>query len=177
MRTDDFFIVTGGPGAGKTALIEALAAAGHRMMPEAGRAIIVARNAMRAPPADPQLFGELMLSWEIRSHGEAMAGHGSCFFDRGVPELAGYFRLMGLPVPAHVQRAAALWKYNPTVFIAPPWRDIFVNDAERRQDFEEAVRTHDFVADAYLRQGYRLEKLPLGPVSERVSFVLAKIAT
>jgi predicted ATPase len=38
--TAAFHIITGGPGAGKTTLIDALAAEGIRHMPEAGRAII-----------------------------------------------------------------------------------------------------------------------------------------
>jgi predicted ATPase len=36
----DFYIITGGPGSGKSTLIEALAAEGFHHMPEAGRAII-----------------------------------------------------------------------------------------------------------------------------------------
>lgn len=35
-----FIVITGGPGSGKTTLIEALARAGFQTMPEAGRAII-----------------------------------------------------------------------------------------------------------------------------------------
>jgi predicted ATPase len=38
--TDRFFIVTSGPGSGKSTLIDALAARGISSMPEAGRAII-----------------------------------------------------------------------------------------------------------------------------------------
>ncbi|TIV93045.1 MAG: ATPase, partial [Mesorhizobium sp.] len=37
---DHLFVVTGGPGSGKTSLIEALALKGIQHMPEAGRAII-----------------------------------------------------------------------------------------------------------------------------------------
>ena len=40
METDGLFVITGGPGSGKTTLIEALAAAGVATSPEVGRAII-----------------------------------------------------------------------------------------------------------------------------------------
>lgn len=36
--TDHFIVITGGPGLGKSTLIDALAAQGLRHMPEAGRA-------------------------------------------------------------------------------------------------------------------------------------------
>lgn len=46
-RFRNFFVFTGGPGAGKTSVIEALAAAGLTCMPEAGRQII--RDQMQLP--------------------------------------------------------------------------------------------------------------------------------
>lgn len=39
-RDNRFIVFTGGPGAGKTSVIEALRSAGHRCSAEAGRAII-----------------------------------------------------------------------------------------------------------------------------------------
>src|SRR3546814_4860653 len=39
---------------------------------------------------------------------------------RSVPDVAGYLRLCGLPVPAHVSQAADLFRYQPRVFIAVP---------------------------------------------------------
>lgn len=45
-RSSALFVVTGGPGAGKTTLIAALAAAGLATMQEAGRAVIREKSAM-----------------------------------------------------------------------------------------------------------------------------------
>ena len=72
----DFHIITGGPGSGKTTLIDALAAQGFHHMPEAGRAIIrdqIAIGGGALPWADRGAFAELMLSWELRSWHEAHA--------------------------------------------------------------------------------------------------------
>ena len=72
-------VVTGGPGSGKTTLIEALAAAGHRVMPEAGRAVIreqLAAGGQGLPWADRGLFAALMLERDRRSHAQALAGGG-----------------------------------------------------------------------------------------------------
>ncbi|WP_321163363.1 MULTISPECIES: AAA family ATPase [unclassified Sphingomonas] len=60
-----FHIITGGPGSGKTTLIDALAAEGIRHMPEAGRAIIrdqVAIGGSALPWADRAAFADLMLA-------------------------------------------------------------------------------------------------------------------
>lgn len=173
-----FFVITGGPGSGKTSLIAAFERAGYASSVEAGRAIIqdqVAIGGHALPWNEPALFAELMLSCELRSYHLAKSWHGPVFFDRGVPDVIGYLRLMGLAVPEHMKRAAGLFRYNPRVFIAPPWEEIFRTDGERRQDFAEAVRTYEAMVSAYGECGYELMEVPRAPVAERMRFVLGEI--
>ena len=63
-------------------------------------------------------------------------------FDRGIPDVIGYLRLCGLPVPATVLKAAEQRRYARRVFIAPPWPAIFEQDAERKQTLAEAEAIH-----------------------------------
>ncbi|OJB38153.1 ATPase [Burkholderia ubonensis] len=170
-----FFVVTGGPGSGKSTLIDALERAGFARSQEAGRGVIqdqVAVDGPALPWRDRSAFAELMLGWEMRSHHLARQARGPVFFDRGVPDVIGYLRLSGLAVPAHAEAAARRFRYHRRVFIAPPWPDIYTQDAERRQDFGEAVRTYDAMVECYASYGYRLIELPRARVKARVRFVL-----
>lgn len=172
------FVVTGGPGAGKTTLLATLAAAGHAIAPEAGRAIIRGQLAIDGPALpwrDRALFAELMLNFDLRSYHEAQARAAPVFFDRGVPDSIGYLRLCGLPVPDHVDRAARAFRYAGIVFAAPPWREIYAQDAERKQDFAEAERTYEAVTGAYRDHGYELVELPRADVEARIAFVLERV--
>ena len=56
-NTEHMIVVTGGPGSGKSSLIDAMAQRGFRTMPEAGRAIatIVASTRARTRPFRPEL--------------------------------------------------------------------------------------------------------------------------
>ncbi|RQR47942.1 ATPase [Burkholderia sp. Bp9126] len=170
-----FFVVTGGPGSGKSTLIDALERAGFARSQEAGRGVIqdqMAVDGRALPWRDPAAFAELMLSWEMRSHRLARHARGPVFFDRGVPDVIGYLRLSGLAVPAHAEAAARRFRYHRRVFIAPPWPEIYTQDTERRQDFDEAVRTYEAMVDCYVSYGYRLVELPRANVKARVRFVL-----
>lgn len=175
---DHMFVVTGGPGSGKSSLIDALSRRGLHTMPEAGRAIIrdqVGIGGTALPWADRTLFAELMLGWELRSWHEAAAGGAPVLMDRGIPDVLGYLTLCGLPVPAHVEAAARTHHYNRRVFLAPHWDAIFTQDAERRQDRQEAEATGRIMAETYTRLGYRIIELPLAGIEARADFVADRL--
>jgi predicted ATPase len=79
---------------------------------------------------------------------------------------------MNIPAPEHMQKAAWEFCYNRTVFIAPPWREIFHQDVERKQDFVEAQRTYEALASTYTSLACQLVELPCTGVSARCEFIL-----
>jgi len=170
-----FYVITGGPGSGKTSLIEALRARGFHCAAEAGREIIqdqVKIDGRALPWRDPLLFAELMLSCDLRSYRQAELSSGPVFFDRGIPDIAGYLRLMNLPVPPHLQNAVQSFSYNRTVFVAPPWPEIFRQDQERKQDLDEAQRTYQALTATYKALSCELVELPRFSIADRCQFVL-----
>jgi predicted ATPase len=171
---DQMFVVTGGPGSGKTTLVTALAACGFSTMPEAGRAIIqqqIAIGGTALPWSNRLAFAELMLEMDIRSYRGAEELRGPVIFDRGIPDVLGYLRVSGVPVPARIEEAARKFRYHRRVFLAPPWPAIFGQDEERKQSIAEAEATCDAMVDVYSSLGYELLVLPLIPVDERIEFV------
>jgi predicted ATPase len=172
-------VVTGGPGSGKTTLIDALAAAGVATSPEVGRAVIreeLAVGGDALPWGDERAFAERMIGRECAAHAAALARAEPVVLDRGVPDVVGFLRVSCLPVPDHVDRAARTHRYNPRVFLAPFWADIYVHDAERIQPASLARATEAVMRDTYTGYGYRLVELPRASVAERVAFVLAELA-
>ncbi|MGA0603613.1 AAA family ATPase [Caulobacter sp. KR2-114] len=168
---EDLVVLTGGPGAGKTTLIAELQRRGHRARPESARRILKDQalfGGRATGPTDPALFAETIMAWEVRTWVEEQACEGRVFFDRAVPEAAA---MLGLPPPAHFARAAARFRFARRVFIAPPWRAIYVQDEERTQTWDEALATDAACRAAYAFFGYELVELPLANVAARADFV------
>jgi predicted ATPase len=108
----------------------------------------------------------------LLSHGGA--AEGACVF-RPRRTRSGWLPALVEPTGARVFREGSeTFRYNHSVFIAPAWREIFQQDRERKQDFDEAVRTYEVLVGTYKALGYELIELPRVPVAERVRFVLQK---
>ncbi|MFA7263576.1 MAG: AAA family ATPase [Caulobacter sp.] len=168
-------VITGCSGGGKSTLLAELARRGHRVFPEPGRQIVKEQDWIGgdALPWDaPAKFAELALSRGLNQRITAATAGGLAFFDRGIVEPLSGLEQLGLPVPAHFRRAAQVCRYDETVFVAPPWPEIFRADAERRHGFDEAVAEYGPLTAAYARLGYRLVELPKVEVAARADFVL-----
>lgn len=175
----NLFVLTGGPGSGKTSVIEALRAAGHGCIDEAGRAIIrrqIASGGDTLPWSDRVLYAEAMLRRDLENYHQHSTNSGPVFFDRGIPDIVGYLRLEGLPVPEAMMRTAKDLRYANTVFLFPPWPEIFTQDEERKQTPAVAEKTHQAMAAIYGELGYHMIDVPKAPVEDRKAFILAAAA-
>ena len=169
------FVIAGGPGSGKSTLLQALADAGEICYEEASRTLIreqLARKGRLLPWGDLWGFAQ-ECGTRMQTQLADSAQRGRCFFDRGLPDLIGYLSHGGHDAP-DAWRAASNG-YAPVVFFAPPWREIYVNDAERPQSFEEAQELSIHIRRAYLDYGFHLVELVASPVPNRLEQVLGCI--
>ena len=67
------------------------------------------------------------------------------------------------------------YPYFSKVFVLPPWKEIYVNDAERDHTFEHAEWVDRITQEWYRRCGYEVVEVPVGPVEQRCSFVLRAV--
>lgn len=170
------FIVTGGPGTGKTTALDELAQLGVRIVPEVARQLIqdqMLTSGPALPWLDRKLFADAMLQRSIESfRREGPSSLGFC--DRGIPDTLCYCRLCGLDESAALE-AAKQYRYAKLVFYAPPWQDIYCNDSERRQGFQEAFETGLLLKQIYEECGYEVVDLPLASAKERANVMLESV--
>ncbi len=174
LEKPNFFVFTGGPGVGKTSLIRRLQATGELVVEETARAVIreqVDAGGRGVPWIDARLFGDLCVARDIAIF-ESMAGETRrVFFDRGILDSHGG---NGVPPSPAIIEAVRRYRYNPTVFVFPPWPEIYETDAERRQGWVEAEATFGQIMSRLPALGYTPLVGPTGDLGPRAAFVLAR---
>ena len=171
-------VFAGGPATGKTSMIQALENKGYNCLHEVSRQVTLdARKAgiKQMFVTDPLLFSEKLLEGRV----EQCIAASQCkevftFLDRGLPEVVAYLDRNKVVYPEHFEKACRTHRYDH-VFIFPPWEDIYTQDSERYEDFEEAVKIYPYLKAAYEKFGYKNIILPKDSIENRISFVLDHI--
>lgn len=169
------YIITGGPGSGKTSIIESLSRLGYTTFSEVSRTLI--RQQMQLehgvlPWKNMKAFANLALDQMTQQYHNATSIDKLCFFDRGIPDILGYLQFSKQRPSSEILKIAADHIYAPVVFICPPWSEIYVNDPERPQTFEDALDLFWCIKNAYETLHYTIVEVPLDTVSARTQFIL-----
>lgn len=170
------YVLTGGPGVGKTTLLSALSAGGIATVPEVARAIIKQQLASGGDALlwkNKERYTDLMLESSIRDYTRVIEKQPkeTHFFDRSVIDAVCYAEMIGYSISPSVVQAVSTCQYHPTVFILPPWQEISETDTERKQTWEEAVFTYQQLKLVYARYGYETIDVPIGSIEDRIRFI------
>ncbi|TVZ28548.1 putative ATPase [Gillisia sp. Hel_I_86] len=168
-------VITGGPGTGKSSIINYLESQGHFCLHEISRQITLEAQQQGIKQLfleKPLLFSEKLLQARINQHQEAVQlPRGQIFLDRGIPDVVAYMDYLGTPYPAKFTLACKNHKYDK-IFLLPPWEEIYTSDNERYESFEQALIIHEHLKNSYITYGYNPIEVPKGTVLKRSSFII-----
>ena len=174
---NNFIIITGGPGGGKSTLLESLSRQGFRYIPETGRAIIAERvNKGLTPRPGLKEFAKEMFERDITHYLANQHIADTLFFDRSFLDSASLMHQVDKMSFKIISEVLQTYRFNERVFITPPWKEIYCNDNERDQTFEEAIEVYERLHHWYELNNYKVVVLPKSAVEDRSRFVLNKIS-
>lgn len=166
---------------GKTTLLNKLQNRGVITVPEIARGLVKEQQAINGealPWKNKKLYMDTMFQRSIESYEKAVTHHkgkGPVFFDRGFLDALCYASLEGISIDQEMKTLSETKRYNSEVFIFPPLIDIYQTDAQRKQDWNEAVFTYNKMIQTYRGYQYDLTEVPKTSVEERADFILDHI--
>lgn len=174
-RPTNWYVITGGPGSGKTSTINLLKAKGYKTTIEHARHYIdtqlVKGKTVEEVRKNQRLFQQGILEMQIEQEVE-IAPDEVVFLDRAIPDALAYYRFLNLELDNVLTDALRKASYKK-VFVL----DLLplVQDYARREDEAAQKRIQDLLIDVYSSLHFPLVRVPVLPVEERVDFILKNL--
>jgi predicted ATPase len=172
-------VLIGGPGTGKTTIINELIKRNFYCMPEVSREVILKAKKQGVDQlflTEPLLFSKMLLEGRAAQYSNATnLKEKIVFFDRGIPDVHAYMNYFNTAYPSYFVEKSNACKYTQ-IFHFSPWKEIYTTDNERYESFEEAVKIDTFLVEAYSELGYLLINVPFGSVEERTHFIINSLS-
>ena len=174
-RETNWYVVTGGPGSGKTTTVNILRDRGYSTTIEGARHYIDTLRSKGHDPASARLHQEAfqmeVLKLQIEQE-SSLDPSQVVFLDRAVPDALAYFRYLYLPLNKTLTDALANASYRKVFFLeCLP----LVNDYARLEDEVQQRRIRDLLHEVYHSLPFPLVHVPVLPSEERADFIIANL--
>ncbi|WP_108868992.1 AAA family ATPase [Aquimarina aquimarini] len=169
-------IITGAPGTGKTSLIDALQKEGYPCFAEISRQLIISQqeqNSDKTPWGNLYEFADLVYKQTIEEL--QLPIKKNTFVDRGLPDIIAYLQSKSFITPEYLNDFPYHKYYTPTVFLLPLWKEIYINDPQRPQSYQEASRIQKHLVDVYHTLGFTIKTLPKTTLVRRIDYIKSLI--
>ena len=165
-------LITGGPGAGKTSIIDELEKRNFNCEHEIVRSLTIEgkkKGNDQAFLSDPLKFTKKLLDLRINQFNKIQENE-ITFYDRGVHDTLAYLKFIKVNIRDELINKCKKIKYN-MVFVLSPWKKIYQQDDCRYESFEESIKIFNEIIKIYeyfemntiiLKQGtidYRVDKI------------------
>jgi predicted ATPase len=170
------YVLTGAPGAGKTAILRLLEANGYPVVEEAATDVIALSHALgnAEPWQYPEFIDKVLVLQRQRQESVRETGGTTVFFDRSPACTLALSRYLGFTasrlLSTEVSRVIAEGTYEHLAFFVRNQGFIEPTPARRisLQDSLAFERLHEQV---YRELGFQLIEVPAGPLADRVALI------
>lgn len=178
MDRNQLIVITGGPGSGKSKLLETLQNDGFTCFEEISRQVIDKGKALGMTNyflTSPIAFSKELFEGRKQQYQEATAlayqpEKPFVFLDRGLPDVVAYLEAMNEKTDTW-QKELDQFQYDRVVFL-PPWEAIYQQDEQRMETFERAQALSEQLWQTYQKTYPDLITLEPGSLIDRASALL-----
>ena len=168
----NWYVITGGPGSGKTTVINHLNMLGYHTTIEHARHFIdtqmITGKTVDEIRTNQLEFQKGILEMQIMQE-FALSPNELIFLDRALPDALAYYRFLNLPIDNKLEEQLKPASYKK-VFILRPLP--LVNDYARREDEAAQKKISDLITEVYESLPFPVVHVPLLPIEQKVNFIL-----
>ena len=171
------YIISGAPGTGKTTIINALKKKDYYCAEEISRELITEQISIGGnilPWKDQIAFENKIAQKRYKQYLDSPENC-ICFFDRSSVDCIAYLNNNKLESTSQINQIIKNCIFNKTVFYTPIWEEIYKNDSERQESFDQSIKIDKHLKDSYIKFGYTIIEIPKTTLDKRVNFILSQI--
>jgi len=174
---ENFIVISGASGGGKSTLLKALKSRGYNTVEEAGRRIVEAElmsHENAVPWKNMSLFLQRAIDLSRQDYERVAKVKAPTFFDRSLVDLIlAYKRISG---SSEYDVLLDKYRYASRVYFVPPWPEIFINDTARQHSLEDAINEYQRLKLGYPTLGYDINIIPKATIQERTHYILKDLS-
>lgn len=171
-RQTNWYVITGGPGSGKTTTVNLLKEKGYITTFEHARHYIDTQRLKGRTVEETrnnQLEFQLgVLDMQIEQE-DQISPDVLVFLDRAIPDALAYYRFLHLPEDEKLTEALRTVSYKK-IFILDMLP--LINDYARTEDEAAQKKIHSLLVEVYAGLGFPIVQVPVLSPEERVNFIL-----
>lgn len=175
MQTTNWYVITGGPGSGKTTTIDILRARGYKTVIEHARHYLEIQRFNGHPVAEVRSnqkeFQLAILKMQIEAE-QKLNPEDVVFLDRAIPDAHAYYHYLGIPETTEMTNALQSVTYRK-IFLLDCLP--IVQDDVRLEDELAQHRIHELLREVYTELNIPMVTVPVMPPEERVDFLLSML--
>ena len=171
-------VISGGPGSGKTTLVNLLRVEGYECIDEFSRTLIKRaqkqgkNNIFKTQPLDfsKKVWNGRKEQYKNSKSSSNKKNKSYIFFDRGLHDVLAYMDCLGVSYDS--------CKFDPSGFpydlalLLPPRKSIYIKDNERKEGFQEAKKLYFYIKKTYQTYNIPIVEVPFQSPEVRISTLL-----